>query len=266
MLIDWFTIAAQIINFLILLWLLKRFLYRPVLNAMNEREKKITQRLTDAEHARQEASKQAEQYRDKTAELAAQRESLLNEARAEAETLRKELFHQARQDASEINERWQRSIQQEKEAFLRDLYQRATAQTYQIARKALTDLANKDLETHVIENFLLRIENLESEERASLSSALAEANGKVVVRSAFDILPAMREKIFAQLDTIAADGFEASFEALPEVSCGIELKMGGKKVSWSLTSYIETLQEDLSHALQTRVQELDQVEVNAPGQ
>ena len=257
MLIDWFTIAAQIINFLILLWLLKRFLYRPVLNAMNEREKKITQRLTDAEHARQEARQQAEQYRDKTAELAAQRESLLNEARAEAETLRKELFHQARQEVSEIQERWQRSIQQEKEAFLRDLYQRATTQTYEIARKALSDLANKDLETHVIENFLLRIENLDSEEQASLNAALAEASGKVLVRSAFEISPGMREKILAQLGAIAPDGFEVRFEALPEVSCGIELKMAGKKVAWSLASYLEALQENLSQALQTRVQELD---------
>ena len=266
MLIDWFTIAAQIINFLILLWLLKRFLYKPVLNAMNEREKKITQRLADAETARQQARQQAEEYRTRTAELDTQRNSLLQEAQAEAEAFRKELFHQARQDASEIQERWQRSIQQEKEAFLRDLYQRATTQTYEIARKALTDLANKDLESHVIENFLLRIENLDSEEHASLDAALSEANGRVVVRSAFEIPPGMREKILAQLGAITPESFEVSYEALPEVSCGIELKMGGKKVAWSLASYLETLQEALAQAFQTRVQELDQVEANAPGE
>jgi F-type H+-transporting ATPase subunit b len=39
MLIDWFTVAAQAINFLILVWLLKRFLYKPVLNAVDAREK-----------------------------------------------------------------------------------------------------------------------------------------------------------------------------------------------------------------------------------
>ena len=45
MLIDWFTIIAQALNFLILAWLLKRFLYRPVLNALDEREKLIASEL-----------------------------------------------------------------------------------------------------------------------------------------------------------------------------------------------------------------------------
>jgi F-type H+-transporting ATPase subunit b len=259
-LIDWFTIVAQIINFLILLWLLKRFLYKPIMNAMNEREKKITHRLTEAEQAQHEAKQQVEEYHHRTAELVSQRENLLQEARNEADVLRKDLLHQARQEANEAQERWYRSIKQQKEAFLRDIYQRASTQTYEIARKALTDLANKDLETHVVENFLLRIQNLESEERLSLESSLAKSDGRITVRSAFEIPTDLRKQIINQIETLASNGCEVNFESLPEVVCGIELKLAGKKVSWSLASYLEALQEDLSEALQTRVQELDQVE------
>ena len=260
MLIDWFTIVAQIINFLILLWLLKRFLYKPIINAMNEREKKITHRLTEAEQARDEAQKQSAEYQRRTAELDDQREQLLLEARNEAETLRKELLHQARQEATEAQERWFRSIQQEKEAFLRDLYQRASTQTYEIARKALNDLANKDLETHIVENFLLRVQNLDSEERAALESALEKSDKKITIRSAFEIPTGLREQITKQIESVASNGYELNFENMPEVVCGIELKLAGKKISWSLASYLEAMQENLSEALQTRVQELDQVE------
>ena len=48
MLIDWFTIGAQALNFLILVWLLKHFLYQPILNAIDEREKRIAKELADA--------------------------------------------------------------------------------------------------------------------------------------------------------------------------------------------------------------------------
>ncbi len=49
MLIDWFTVGAQALNFLILVWLMKRFLYKPILNAIDAREKKIAAELADAD-------------------------------------------------------------------------------------------------------------------------------------------------------------------------------------------------------------------------
>jgi F-type H+-transporting ATPase subunit b len=55
MLIDWFTVSAQVVNFLILVWLLKRFLYRPILNAIDAREKRIATELADADAKRAEA-------------------------------------------------------------------------------------------------------------------------------------------------------------------------------------------------------------------
>ena len=48
MLIDWFTVGAQAVNFLVLVWLLRRFLYRPILKAIDAREKRIADQLADA--------------------------------------------------------------------------------------------------------------------------------------------------------------------------------------------------------------------------
>ena len=58
MLIDWFTVVAEIVNFLILLWLLKRFLYKPVLNAMDKREATIASRENEATTALQQGRQQ----------------------------------------------------------------------------------------------------------------------------------------------------------------------------------------------------------------
>jgi F-type H+-transporting ATPase subunit b len=73
MLIDWFTVVAQIINFLILVWLLKRFLYKPILNAIDAREKKIAKELADADAKKAEALKEREEFQHKNEELDQQR-------------------------------------------------------------------------------------------------------------------------------------------------------------------------------------------------
>ena len=78
--IEWFTFAAQIINFVILVALLKRFLYGPVLRMMDQREQRIAERMNDAERTRREADEEAEQLRRQQQQLEHQRETLLVQA------------------------------------------------------------------------------------------------------------------------------------------------------------------------------------------
>jgi F-type H+-transporting ATPase subunit b len=59
MLIDWFTVGAQAINFIILVWLLKRFLYKPILDAVDAREKRVATELADADAKKAEAKRSA---------------------------------------------------------------------------------------------------------------------------------------------------------------------------------------------------------------
>ena len=61
--INWFTVIAQVINFLILVWLLKKFLYKPILNAIDEREKKIADKIKDADAQKALAHKEEENFK-----------------------------------------------------------------------------------------------------------------------------------------------------------------------------------------------------------
>ena len=61
--INWFTVIAQVINFLILVWLLKKFLYKPILNAVNDREKKISDELKDAASQKEAAQKEQDDFK-----------------------------------------------------------------------------------------------------------------------------------------------------------------------------------------------------------
>ena len=73
MLIDWFTVSAQAVNFLILVWLLNRFLYKPILNAIDVREKLIATELADAATKKPKHKKDRDEFQHKNEEFDRQR-------------------------------------------------------------------------------------------------------------------------------------------------------------------------------------------------
>ena len=84
MLIDWFTVGAQALNFLILVWLLRRFLYKPILHAIDAREKRIATELADADAKKAEAQRERDEFQHKNEEFDQQRAALLRQATDEA--------------------------------------------------------------------------------------------------------------------------------------------------------------------------------------
>ena len=99
MLIDWFTVGAQALNFLILVWLMKRFLYKPILHAIDEREKRIAAELANADAKKAEAQKERDEFQHKNEEFDQQRAALLSKATDEAQAERQRLLDEARKAA-----------------------------------------------------------------------------------------------------------------------------------------------------------------------
>ena len=143
--VDWFTVAAQVINFLLLIYLLRHFLYRPVTRAMAQREQAIAARLETAAARQVEAEQGAAEYRKMQQELAAQRDELLVTAREQAEAERRRLVEQARQEVASAQRRWEAALEREREAFLRELSHQVGVRFCAALRGALTDLSGADL-------------------------------------------------------------------------------------------------------------------------
>jgi len=99
MLIDWFTVGAQALNFLILMWLLKRYLYKPMLRAIDARERRIADELADAKAKKVEAQSECDEFRRKNADFDQQRAELLSLATEDAKVERQRLLDAARKDS-----------------------------------------------------------------------------------------------------------------------------------------------------------------------
>jgi F-type H+-transporting ATPase subunit b len=253
-LINWFTVIAQIVNFLILVFLLKHFLYDRVIKAMDQREQKIQQRLQEAEEKKQEAEQEARSYLEKNRDFDAKREEMLAQAKNEAGARRKELTEEARLAANNLRSVWLEAIQRDKKSFVQDLRKMAGNQVYTIARKAFRDLADADVEEGAVNAFLMQLKGMSKKTREAIATSIKESGNEVVVRSAFEIPAKMREKITGSLRRKIDDGIEVRYEAASELIMGIELKIRGHKIAWSLEDYLDTLEEHALQALETEAQ------------
>jgi len=246
-LIDWFTVAAQIVNFAILLLLLRQFLYRPILRAMREREQKIVSRLQEAERIQAEANRLAEEYRQKNQEIDTARQQLLAAAREEAERARSEQLKRIRAETDEARRRWRHAVQNEKADFLGDLKRRAAGQTHAVMRSALADLADADLERHMARRFIARLSEIDDDTRRAIAEADAPPPAPpIVVCSAFEIPNDLRQAMIEGVQQHIAPSRRVVFTVEPDLLCGIELRTSGHKIAWSLESYLDALEQHIA--------------------
>ena len=240
--IDWFVFLAQIFNFLLLMYLLKRFLYGRIIKAMDDREAKIAARFAEAEELKGKANEAAELYE--------KRNQMLNEATMAADAKRKELMEKVREEVDAVKARWQDMLAREHDAFFYDLRQRAAKQLYATARKALADLADVELEERIVDEFIRRVKALDEEKSIQIRKAISGGGNRVVIQSAFGISEPMQAQIEESLKKQITNGFTIRYLEQPDIVSGIELRVNGHKIAWSLNEYLETLVESLTETLQ----------------
>lgn len=243
MLIDPFTVVAQVVNFLVLVWLLRRVLYGPITRAMTARESRIRDEVEGARRLRAEADALGEQYRQQLADFESEQTSRFVEARAELDAWRHTHTQTVRTEVEAMRLRWQEALQQEKEAFLVELRHRAGREVLATVRRALRDLADSDVEARIVGRFLEQLQSLTAERRDELADAARADGGQLHVRTASALADTDRDRLQrALVDTFGA-GLRVRFEAVPEVLGGVEVRAGGLKIAWTLDDYVASIEE-----------------------
>lgn len=240
--IDWFTVGAQALNFLILVWLMKRFLYKPILHAIDEREKRIAAELAAADATKTEAQTERATFQRKNEEFDQQRAALLDRATDEAKAERQRLLASARQAADTLSAKRQEALRNEAQSLHHSITRRAQQEVFAIARKALADLATASLEERMGEIFTRRLREMDGDAKARLAQALKASGEPVLIRSAFHLPEEQRAAIRNALNETFADEIRVQYETSPELVSGIELTTNGQKVAWSIAEYLSSLE------------------------
>ncbi len=247
--IDWFTLVAQVVNLLILLVLLKKFLFDPVMEAMERREQTIAGRLDDADEQRRDAERQREELLGERREQQRRREEELQRARREVDERREQWRERARREVDERRRGWVEGVRRQRQAFLRDLRRRTAEGVVRATRRALGEMADRELQAQMAATFARRVGELPDEQRRRLAEALAGGGGGLTVRSSFDLGERERARLSEALEEVIGAPTDPAWERADDLVCGLQLRAGGHELAWSLDGYLEDLAEDLDRRL-----------------
>lgn len=242
--IDWFTVGAQIVNFLVLVFLLQRFLYRPILEAMARREARIAARLEEAGRREADASARADLYDERLATLEAERATRIAAVEREAEAHRGMLIDAARAEVSDKAARWREAVVQEREHFVGDVRAELASAAQRIARQCLAELADEALEARMLSALTRSLAGLDERER----HALGEADELAVSTSA-PLDDAVQARVAPAIMAALDRSKPLRFETDASLMCGAELRGGGHSLAWNISAYLDTVERRLAQRL-----------------
>ena len=249
MLIDWFTVGAQALNFVILAWLLKRVLYKPILDAIDAREKRIAAQLSDADAKKAEARGERDEFQRKNDEFDRQRAALLAEATDGAKAERQRLLEEARAAADALTGKRAEALKSEAQNLDQAISRWTQQEVFGIARKALTDLATASLEERMGEVFTRRLRTMDGPAKERFAQALKTASDPALLRSAFDLPADQRATVQNALNEAFSSEVHVRFETAPDLVSGIELTANGQKLGWSIADYLGSLEKGVGDLL-----------------
>jgi len=253
MLIDWFTVGAQLINFLILVWLLKRFLYQPILKAIDARESRIASELAEASANKAEAKAERDAFADRNEEFDRQHAERLGQAKEEVKAEHQRMMDEARQSAADLRGKQKDALEREQEALNDELIRLTRKEVFSIARRTLGDLADAGLEARMGEVFTRRLRDMDAKGKKSLAAALNTASGPAIVRSTFELPEEQRAAITNALNETLSAQVPVRFEISPALISGIEISANGQKLAWSIADYLATMENQVMELLESPV-------------
>lgn len=254
MLIDWFTVVAQIINFLVLLALLKWLLFDRIVRAMDEREEKIATRLRDAQQKQHDVEQRVKDLDWERQGFEANQQERIEEVKKEAQDQRRDLLEKAREEVERARSDWEDALRQEQQEVIENFSHRAGEGLYKAIRQAMEDLADADIQESIVRTFLSRLRGMSDEKRQQVREVLESGKNRIEIVSARTLPEDMRRAIAETLKTQLHHDVETVFDESPELIAGVELKANGHALDWSLDRYLKGSRDALRQSLQGQTQ------------
>lgn len=249
--IDWITVLAQLANFLLLVWLLRRFLYRPILAGIDAREAEIARRMAAAEEARADADAARQHYLRLQHETLSAQQEKVDEALRASEHKREQILSEARALREQEQQDWRRHLEHERRDFEQRLQQAGAMTLLELTRKALTELADESLEAAIARQLGRRLAGMAAE-----LSAAAGPSREALVSTRETLDGEARARVAAELARILPHA-EPRFVVDAGQSPGVVIQAGGARLAWTVDSYMDEFDAALArtHALATPTQQ-----------
>jgi F-type H+-transporting ATPase subunit b len=221
--IDWWTLALQTVNVLILIWILARFFFRPIMNIVNKRQEEASKLLAAAAHARQDADEARADTGKARASIAAEQERLIAEAHNAAKIEKQKLLAQTSEEIAKLRSEAVATIARERVAAEEAIINRASELAVVIAQRLLARFADQNVFHTFVDEICREVRALSPEARESLASAAAAGHPIEIVTAAL-LSEKEMQHIRAALKGAFGTELPFIFQVDPAIIAGIELR------------------------------------------
>lgn len=246
--IDWTTFALEIVNFLALVWILKRFLYQPVLDVLSQRRAGIERTLAEARETDARAAALKAQFEGRLADWDQERAAARAQLEANLAAERDRQMQALTKAMAEERERGAAREVHRQEGLRSELEARALAQARDFVGRLLSRLSGRELESRLVQVFIEDFANLPDDRLAGLRSALEAQDGRATVSSAFALDSAERARIAAAIAARLGSSSPAEFAEDPRLLCGLRISVGPWQMNLSLADELALFAAAGNHA------------------
>lgn len=233
--LNWSTFLLEIINFLILVWILKHFFYKPVLNVIARRRRSIEKSLNDANTLHEDAEALRVQYDNRLAEWEKERQAAHTSLDKEIETERTRRMEALRATLGEEREKARVIEQRALEASRLRAEETALAQGAQFSARLLSVAAGPELEQRLLDLLLKELTSLPPERLSTLRAAAGKTADRILVTSAYPLDDAARLSLERTLASVLAVTPPFHYEQDKDLLAGLRVTMG----SWVLRANLQ---------------------------
>ncbi len=246
--LNWTTFVLEIINFLVLVWILKRFLYRPVLAAIRQRQEKIEQKLDEASKLKVEGTDLQQQYEGRLQDWDREKQQARDSLQQEIQAERIKKIEQLKNDLTSEREKVA-VIDQRHRVEAEEQYQQiAHAQGARFAASLLSAAAGPELELRLFDLMLQTFDQLDEEQLTTLRDNCKSSENKVSVISAFPLSHAQKKQLQEKLSELNNQAVALDYTQDLAIIAGLRLIIG----AWVLHLNIQDDLKDfagLSHEI-----------------
>jgi len=219
---DWWTLGLQTVNVLILIWLLRRFLFKPVLGLIRDRRQEVERAFQEAGLEGKKAKEAESRLESQQRELAQQAEGILEESHVRARETYDDTLEKARSEAKQLLETARRRIEDERRDALIELRDKTFDLSVELARRLLGELDPDTVSQAFMASMEKYLGSLPDDELSELRRQLAEGAQPLVV-TASPLDPAERQRWLDMLAGILGSKTQIRFEADDALIAGAEL-------------------------------------------
>jgi F-type H+-transporting ATPase subunit b len=248
--INWWTLALQTVNVLVLIWILGRFFFRPIMDVVAKRQAAVDRLLADADAARKEATNLHAEAENVHREIGAERARLMMEARKEAEAEKAHVLKAAQGEIAKRHSEAEASIVRDRAAAQADIVARASELAVEIARRLLARFPPQIALPAFLDGLCRELRALSPESKAQLASFAAGESIEVV--SAAPLSDAEAEHVRSVLEQTFGDELTLSFRSDLTLIAGIELHGRNTIIRNSWRADLDRIREDLNRDKQPR--------------